>query len=98
MKKLIAAVALAASLAACGGGSTTTATERTLCSDLRAGAPVEVIYADANAVNEDMTTSIDHDLVIEVLGYTAAVDGLPLSDSVEAETDRLIADCAAIGQ
>ena len=96
MKKLVVAAALAATLTACGGGSDTVATERSLCRDLRAGASVETIYADANAVNEDMTIDIDHDLTLEVLAYMNSVDGVGF-ESVEWETDKLLDDCAAIG-
>jgi hypothetical protein len=77
-------------------GTDTVATEQTLCADLRANAATEVVYADANAVNEDMTASVDHDLVIEVLAYIASVDGYGLK-TVEWETDKLLDDCAAIG-
>ena len=96
MKKLAAAVALAATLAACGGGSDTVATERTLCRDLRAGASVETIYVDADAVTQDPTSNIDHDLVLEAMANTNSVEGYGF-ESIEWETDKLLEDCAAIG-
>jgi hypothetical protein len=86
------------SVPALAGGpvATGTATEQRLCADLRSGASATVVYRDANAVNNDLSTGPD-DLSLEALAYMNSAENLPGSPSVAKETERLMADCVRGG-
>lgn len=71
-----------------GGVAAGTATEQKLCADLNAGASTKILYDDANAVNNDLSTGPD-DMSLEVLAYISAVDKLPGAASIKAEVARL---------
>jgi hypothetical protein len=105
MKKLFATLTMVSAvlLPACSSSSGNplpavappggTATEQKLCVDLRAKAPDATITADANAVNNDMTTGTGN-LALEVGGYLASVGGYGLK-SVQWEREKMLHDCAS---
>jgi hypothetical protein len=98
MRKVIFATVVVVGLVAqgCSHSAKGTATEQQLCSDLAAGASTEVLYREANAVNNDLSTGADN-LSLEVLAYINAVDQVPGSASVSSEVGRLTRDCQSIG-
>jgi len=74
MRKLGLVVLAILAVGACSSGSGGgTATEQKLCADITAGRAPDVLYADANAVNNDLSTGAD-DLSLEALAFINAYD------------------------